>query len=449
MTLGGNRRRVARSRVLLMSYFLTVALLSPLTSVQAQDATPSASPVAEGVVATYTLPDIPLANVQAMLPIADDHGIFLGGIGSDLWHDPSAPADEFWVITDRGPNSEVDVDGETHRTFPVPDFTPLILHIKAEDGELSVLEAIPLTTTDGASVSGLSNLDGPDEVPFDDAGSEPVAYSEAGLDTEGLVRTGAGSFWLAEEYRPSVVKVAANGEVLARYVPEGVALPNAGYPVEDTLPAVYGERRSNRGFEGLAISGDEATVYALLQSPLNNLDQATGSASRNGRILAIDATTGQPTAEYVYPFEAVNSFDPAQDADDQGQMKLSGLVWLDDHTLLVLERTDEVAKLYSVDLTDATNILGSEWDDVATPPSLEATADLAGAGVTPLAKTLWLDMEAIPGMPDKIEGVTIIDDATVAVLNDNDFQIGEFDAEGRHIGTGVPSTLFILDAPGS
>jgi hypothetical protein len=203
--------------------------------------------------------------------------------------------------------------------------------------------------------------------------------------------------------------------------------------LEDTLPAIYGERRSNRGFEGLAISGDESTVYALLQSPLNNPDQDTGSASLNGRILAIDAATGEPTAEYVYPLEAVGAFDPA----------------LDDQTLLVLERTDEVARLYTVELTDATNILGTEWGDVATSPSLEATADLAAAGVTPLAKTLWLDLEAIPGMPDKIEGVALVDEVTVAVLNDNDFAIGEFDAEGRHIGSGVPSTLLILEAPGS
>ena len=442
-------RSFARSRALLISTAMTALLLAPLATVKAQDATPAATPVVEGVIATYTLPAIPLADVQTALPIAHDRGIFLGGIGSDLWHDPSAPADEFWVITDRGPNSEIDVDGETHRTFPVPDFTPLILHVKAENGELSVMEAIPLTTTDGASVTGLSNLEGSDEAPFDYSGTEQIAYNESGLDTEGLVRTSDGDFWLADEYRPSVVKVAADGEVLARYIPEGENLPNAGYPVEDTLPAIYSERRSNRGFEGLAISDDESTVYALLQSPLNNPDQDTGSASMNGRILAVDVATGLPTAEYVYPFEAVSAFDAALDADDQGQMKLSGVVWLDDHTLLVLERTDEVARLFAVDLTDATNILGTEWDDVDTSPSLEATADLAAAGITPIAKTPWLDLEAIPGMPDKIEGVTLVDASTVAVLNDNDFAIGEFDAEGRHIGSGVPTTLLILQGPSS
>jgi hypothetical protein len=438
-----------RSRALLSTSALTLALLAPLAVVQAQDATPAASPVAGGVVATYALPDVPLAEVEGTLSIADDHGIFLGGIGSDLWHDPSAPGDEFWVITDRGPNSEVEIDGETRRTFPVPDFTPLILHLKAENGTLSILEVIPLTTSDGASVTGLSNLAGPDEAPFDFTGTELVPYNEAGLDTEGMVRTSDGGFWLAEEYRPSVLKVAPDGEVLARYIPEGEALPNAGYPVEATLPAIYGERRSNRGFEGLAISGDESTLYALLQSPLNNPDQDTGAASHNGRILAIDAATGRPTAEYVYPFEPVATFDPEQDADDQGQMKLSGIVWLDDQTLLVLERTDPVARLYAVDLAGATNVLGTAWDDPATTPSLEATTDLAAAGVTPLSKTLWLDLEAVPGMPDKIEGVALVDDATVAVINDNDFAIGEFDDAGRHIGTRVPSTLFILQAPGS
>lgn len=440
---------IVRGRFLVLSSALVVTLLAPLAAARAQDATPVASPVERGVVATYTLPDISLAEVQNALPIADDHGIFLGGIGSDLWHDPSAPADEFWVITDRGPNSEVELDGETHRTFPVPDFTPLILHIRAENGRLSLLEAIPITTSEGGSVTGLSNLEGPDEAPYDYAGKEPVPYNEAGLDTEGLVRTSDGSFWLAEEYRPSVVKVSADGEVLARYIPEGEALPNAGYPVEATLPAIYRERRANRGFEGLAISGDETTVYALLQSPLNNPDKDTGAVSRNGRILAIDAVAGKPTAEYVYPFEAVAAFDPAQTTEDQGEMKLSGLVWLNAQTLLVLERTDEAARLYTVDLAGATNILGTQWDDVATTPSLEATADLPSAGVTPLAKSLWLDLEAIPGMPDKIEGVTLVDEATVAVLNDNDFQIGEFDAEGRHIGSGVQTTLLILDAPGS
>jgi hypothetical protein len=34
-----------------------------------------------------------------------DHGIALGGVGSDLY--PADAPDEYWMITDRGPNGQV------------------------------------------------------------------------------------------------------------------------------------------------------------------------------------------------------------------------------------------------------------------------------------------------------------------------------------------------------
>jgi hypothetical protein len=244
----------------------------------------------------------------------------------------------------------------------VPDFTPLILHVRVKDGALTVLEAMPIVNQRGEPVTGLPNLAEGDEKPYDYAAAEELELNPDGLDSEGLVRTTAGEFWLADEYRPSLLKVDATGRVVARYVPEGVELADAGYPVEDTLPAIYGLRKQNRGFEGLTLSGDERTLYAVLQSPLSNPDEDTGEASRAGRILAVDAATGSPVAEYVYWFEVGPEFDPAEGID-QDEMKLSGIVWLDESTLLVLERTDWVARLYAVDLGAATDILGGEWDE--------------------------------------------------------------------------------------
>ena len=113
-------------------------------------------------------------------------------------------------------------------------------------------------------------------------------------------------------------------------------------------------------------------------------------------------------------------------------MKLSGLVWLDDTTLLVLERTDDEARLYTIDLTGATNMLGTAWSAPVALPSLESQADPEAVGVTPVAKTLLVNLNDLPGMPGKIEGVAVIDDATVAAANDNDFNIDalyEDDAE--------------------
>jgi hypothetical protein len=338
-------------------------------------------------------------------------------------------------------------DGENRRTYAIPDYTPLILHMSAENGKLTVLEALPIVNQEGEPVTGLSNLEDIDDELYDFAAGDKLAYNQDGLDPEGLVRTADGNFWLADEFRPSLVKVDSTGKVLARFVPEGVSLSEANYPVEATLPAIYA--RHNRGFEGLALSSDGQIVYVVLQSPLLNPDKETADASRASRILAIDTTTGTPVAEYVYWLEAADSFDPALEAKAQDEMKLSGLVWLDETTLLALERTNEVARLYAVEMASATNILGSKWDDPATAPSLEALDDLATAGVTPLSKTLVVDLEALPGMPDKIEGVTVIDDQTIAVTNDNDFAFGTFDDAGRHQGSGAKSQLLMIEAPAS
>jgi hypothetical protein len=393
------------------------------------------------IIAIYTLPDIHLATVHNEVlpdhPIADDPERLLGGVGSDLWHGPGDAADEFWMVTDRGPNSEVEVNGEEGRAFPVPGFTPLILHVRAEDAGLVVIEVIPIVNQAGDPATGLPNLNKVDEAAFDVA-DQRLDLNSDGLDVEGLVRTADGGFWLADEYRPSLVKVDATGKVLARYIPEGVELPGAGYPIEDTLPAIYAMRKINRGFEGLALSGDGHTLYAVLQSPLLNPDKDTGEKSRIGRILALDVASGQPVAEYVYQFEDAHGFDCGPADCKKKDMKISGLVWLDETTLLALERTDQDARLYTVDLSAAKDILGTDWDDRGTPMSLEELEDPAAAGVDPLAKTLLADLDELPDMPDKIEGVAVINDETVAVANDNDFDIE---------GTGAQSQLLVIHTP--
>jgi hypothetical protein len=124
-------------------------------------------------------------------------------------------------------------------------------------------------------------------------------------------------------------------------------------------------------------------------------------------------------------------------------MKLSGVIAINPTTLLILERTDLVAKLYSVDLSQATNILGSKWNDAKTAPALEALANPATAEVRVLPKSLVLDLSSLAGMPEKIEGIALIDQSTIAVSNDNDFDSEEskYDAEGNNIGKGKISQI--------
>ena len=128
-----------------------------------------------------------------------DHGIALGGVGSDLF--PADGPDEYWMVTDRGPNGQVKLKGPNRRTFPVPQFDPLILRVRAQAGApLTILQVIPVTTIDGSPVGGLPNDATRDEPPYDWTGNTELPTNPSGLDTEGLVRTPNGEFWLAELY---------------------------------------------------------------------------------------------------------------------------------------------------------------------------------------------------------------------------------------------------------
>ena len=127
-------------------------------------------------------------------------------------------------------------------------------------------------------------------------------------------------------------------------------------------------------------------------------------------------------------------------------MKLSGLAFLNPTTLLVLERTDPVAKLYSVDISKATNILNTQWDDAKTTPALEALHDPASAQVRVLPKSLVLDLSSLYGMPKKIEGIALLDRHTIAVANDNDFdsEDSKYDAVGNKIEKGKKTQILVI-----
>ncbi|MFN8497461.1 MAG: esterase-like activity of phytase family protein [Anaerolineae bacterium] len=438
------------SRPWLIGVVIALLCLAALMTASMALADAPTKPSAQGgqatVVGAYTLPDTPIAEFQnALLPgtVDNDRKLLLGGIGSDLWRGSNDPAGEFWMITDRGPNGQIKVGDETRRTFPIPGFDPVILHVKVDGGKITVLKAIPIVTQSGKPATGLSNTDKRDETPYDYSAQTKLDYNPNGLDTEGLVRTANGDFWVCEEYSPSLLHLDAAGKVLKRYVPVGLNLSNTDYPVVGSLPAIYEKRKINRGCEALALSPDGKTLYLGIQSPLYNPDKKTGDASRNTRILAFDIATEKPVAEYVYRFEPIKDFDPTPNLA-ASEMKLSALAAIGPNTLLVDERTDNVAKIYKVDLSKATNILGTKWDDPATVPSLEATDDLAAAGATALPKALVVDLGTLPGVPGKIEGVAVVDGNTIAIANDNDFDIGDFDSNGNNKGSGSKSKILVV-----
>lgn len=392
------------------------------------------------------LGDMPLAAFSnGLLPgsVADDRGVDLGGIGSDLY--PAGRKGEFWTVTDRGPNGQIKIDGTKRRTFPVPGFDPAIVRIRVSGEQVKVLQAIAITTRSGGPVTGLPNQEGRDEAPYSYDARTPLPYDPNGLDTEGIVRAADGSFWLVDEYGPSLVHVSSRGRVLTRYVPQGLGLTGTGYRVVEALPGVLLHRKGNRGFEGLALLPGGDLVLAV-QSPLSLPDEDAGEGSRNVRFLRFSVKKQKVTAEYAYRFDAVEVVDPGE--DDTSELKISSVVALGRDGLLVEERTDRAARLHRVTLPSGSGILGSVWDNPETSPSYEELQDPADSGVRVLRKSLVVDLGTIAGVPGKIEGVAVTGRDSVALINDNDFGMtdgaGAFDANGRLVDSGTETSVTLV-----
>jgi hypothetical protein len=399
------------------------------------------------VMGTYTLPTSGLkADQERAMPgqVPDDRGLNMGGIFSGLYHTQEDPENMFYAIADRGPNGQVTVGKDRRRTFPIPEYNPVIYKLTLQNDQVQIISATPIRTRNGKPVTGLSNTDN-DEVPYTYDGQTRLELNPNGLDIEGLARASDGTFWVCDEYSPSVAHITADGTVVRRLVPEGITLA-ADTDVRPVLPAIYAKRRLNRGFEGVTISQDGTRLFITLQSPLDFPTKEIGRASRMMRLLVVDTQKLMPVAEYVYVAEPISRFGETE----QGEMKLSDVAFVNPTTLLVDERTDKVAHIYQVDLSGATNILGTRWSDPKnTSNSLEALTpeQLSANGITPVKKSLVADLSKVPGMPEKIEGLTVVNPTTIAIGNDNDFGFDKFDGSGRAVNNNLKNQLMILRLP--
>jgi hypothetical protein len=226
------------------------------------------------------------------------------------------------------------------------------------------------------------------EPTFDVTGAR-LPPDPAGADTEAVAVLADGSFWVAEEYGPSLIKVDDCGIVRRRWTPKGVELPGG----DDLLPARGAERRMNRGFEGLAASPNGAWLYAAFQSALDR----PGADRRLTTIWKLDAETGELAGEFDYPFEPPQSFTADAAAGDVGvdDLKICELAAVGHDRLLVLERISRSARIYRVDL----------------------------AGGRALAKTLIFSTDAAGAIAADLEGMVLMSDRELILATDNDFGI--------------------------
>lgn len=382
------------------------------------------------------------------------------GFGSGAYHRKGDHENIFYTISDRGPNigcksseSIIGIDEfcpeNGNKIFPQPEFTPTIYKVMInknsnDDLGYEIVETIPLKKSNGELITGVTNqLTVTDTETSVAANGQLLNYDNSGLDTEALVRLQDGSFWVTDEYGPSLVHVASDGTILQRVVPESVAadLKNAGYPVVGLLPDNLKHRKLNRGIESIALASDESALYFIMQSPLAFPDKAAYSQSRHVRLFKMALESGKlgtVLGEYVYHLDAPSTFSDTQGNGDigkkQSDVKISEMVEVGDDQLVILERISKTSKFYRIDLNTGSNIhkqaisTGRVANNESTvDKTLEQVYDLASHDAHPVAKTLVFntltDMPSGMTAPSKLEGIALLNDQYVLLINDNDFAI--------------------------
>jgi hypothetical protein len=402
----------------------------------------SAAMTAEAVAAEITIREHRSDDTLLMLrPYSFEAGKTLDltvGIGSGAFRGPNDPPNTIWTVGDRGPNftcgEAKSVAGvvppacgevKNGRIYPLPGYAPSIYRVLLlDDGGFRVTDVITLKDRDGRPLSGLPNplRVATTDAPIDGQGRK-LATDMRGIDAEGIVRLSDGTFWIGDENGPSLAHFSADGRLLVRHVPQGTDVDFAGarYDVKGSLPAILAKRQANRGIEGIAISPDERFLYFILQNPLANPDAAAFRAARNTRVFKIERASMRVIGEYVYTLDDPNSFrrDPSSHQSDP---RISELMAIGPDRLVVLERTEQTTKLYEIELGGATDIAGGRWDDAATRPTLEQS-DAASVGITPVKKVLRFDSFDHPAIVGKTEGMALLGDGALLLINDDDFGI--------------------------
>ena len=213
----------------------------------------------------------------------------VGGVSAVL----EAGNGEFQAMLDNGFGKKGNSSDFQLRTYRInPDFETA----NGGSGEILVGEFVQLRDPDQQIPFEITNED-----------SEDRLLTGADFDVESVRRDAQGGLWFGDEFGPFLLHTDATGRVLEAPIP----LPDIKSPENPTLGAEEEPNlRTSKGFEGMAISEDEGTLYPTLEGALED-DQETsrryvyefdlGSKSYTGerwqyRVEAPDNSIGDFTA---------------------------------------------------------------------------------------------------------------------------------------------------------
>lgn len=413
---------------------------------------------------------VPYEGANPQVRSAFPHG-FLPSYGSGLAFKGRAANGEleFYCLTDRGPNGDgPNVPLPNHqgttgsKIFPAPGFTPSIGVLRVLAGGALLVSSLPIKISAGITASGLpiphGSLGHSDEIPvFDELRFDPQSkaiFLAGGIDSEAIAWDPKRKvLWVTDEYGPFLLMIdPATGIILARYA------PGSG------LPEVLAVRRANRGMEGMTIDPAKDRIHAFLQSPLSDgkahyaasgKDEKVERFARFLRWVEFDPATGATARMLAYPI------DGSEYAEGRtGNAKLGDMAAIGDDKFIVIEQGESAAggmlnRLMLIDLAGATDILDAAFNPATSDLEKSSMRGEAVHGadwsrVSPLRKTVLLDLNAIGWVAEKAEGLALVDACTLGITNDNDFGMKTrvYDARGKELAE-ADVTSFEVDAQGT
>ncbi|NOT38088.1 MAG: T9SS type A sorting domain-containing protein [Saprospiraceae bacterium] len=392
---------------------------------------------------------------------------FYEGGFSGLYLIPGTNGKEFWTCTDRGVNVDCANANPTEcrpgydKLYCFPDYTPKIHRLKISGDSIQIVNSIALKNPFGKSATGLLNPTNfgstATEIGIRDTvrdcnnfTSKLVSKDTFGIDAEGICIDPKGNFWLCEEGGPTIWQLNSNGKLLKRYTPYAFQ-PGSINGVDVQIDTVFKYRKNNRGLEGITIS-PSGKIYSIIQSPLLYPTKAIGEATRIHRILELDPVTNQ-TKMFAYLNDGVTG----PSGSNQIRLrdwKIGDMTAINDSLFLVIEQarrgTSDYRKIYLINIKNATPVNSGLYNN----STLEALVDsngLSSNGINPVKKTLFLDLNA-NGWPfeyEKAEGISILNDSTIAIAIDNDYGQVSPNDDGIPIETGYKSHLLIYRLQGT
>jgi hypothetical protein len=357
--------------------------------------------------------------------------VFLTEAGTSLLIRHNSIAKKMLNSMSRNTNGTINYNPRVH-TFKI-DFTPqpkaTIANPSPPNLIFTYLDTILFSGPDGKPATGLdasatetANYPGFPNLPIavyvgDGFGGDGPGGRRIPIDSEGLVLRPDGSFWVSDEYGPYIYHFNSKGRMIAAIKPPEAIIPhrNGSESFNADSPPRYDPdftvtpadpttgRADNQGFEGLTITPDGKTLYALLQSATDQEGGLAGKqTNRYSRLVEYDITSPKSpryAAEYIV--ELPQWTDPtASKKKNPKTAAQSEIHYIGDSQFLVLARDsgsghgqDSSLSIYRhvdvFDISNATNIKGSTYD-AATGAAISA-AGVPNADVTPAPVCGWLD----------------------------------------------------------